>query len=165
MSGATRQCALILFAAGLLVSCGGLRSPDAPKVEGAWARPTPPGAPNGVVYLVLTSDRADSLVAATVATSVAAGVELHATRAETGAGGHSHGDIASGAVTMSMVERFDLLPGRPLVFEPGGNHLMLVDLAEPLRSGERFRVTLRLGSGRTIDADVVVTANRPRSGP
>ena len=50
-----------------------------------------------------------------------------------------------GEATMSMtpVERIDLASGEVVTLEPGGLHLMLFDLVEPLEVGETFELTLR----------------------
>ncbi|MGP9536588.1 copper chaperone PCu(A)C [Brachybacterium sp. AOP43-C2-M15] len=75
------------------------------------------------------------LVAAT--TPVSPAVELHETASD-GSGG------------MSMREKeggFALPAGEELVLEPGGNHLMLMDLAEPLLPGDEVELTLEFEDG------------------
>jgi copper(I)-binding protein len=128
----------------------------------AWARPTPAGSTAGVVYLSVSTDREDAIVAAHVPTSVAEAVELHETTGGGGGGPHQHGAVGGAdTVSMAQVERFDLEPGEPLVFSPGGNHVMLVGLAEPLERGDAFELTLDLESGRSIAVEVPVQANPP----
>ena len=56
----------------LVAACGSDGPPASFAAEGAWARPTPPGATNGVIYLTVSSDVADALVGAEVPTSIAA---------------------------------------------------------------------------------------------
>ena len=64
-------------------------------------------------------------------------------------------------MAMGEVEGLDVAAGDELVFEPGGNHVMLVDLADELVLGEEFVLTLTLASGRTLDVRVVVADNPP----
>ena len=148
----------------VVAGCGSDPAPSTFAVADAWSRPTPANATNGVVYLTLTTDVDDVLVSATVPTSIAGSAEVHTSMlsAEPGKphhGGGGGGDGGSGEP--SPVETFPLTPGAALVFEPGGNHVMLIDLAAPLVDGQRFPLTLSFSSGRTLVADVLVAENPP----
>jgi len=147
----------------MATACGSEAPAPSFGAEAAWARPTPTGATNGVIYLTVSSDVADELVAAEVPASIAASAELHATMGGDGGGGHSHGGDGGGGEMMSMgeVDSFPIAPGETLTFAPGGNHIMLIDVAEPLTRDTRFTVTLRFDSGRSLDVPVVVADNPP----
>lgn len=162
--------AALVLAAAALVGCGGDdEAPVAFAASGAWSRPTPAGAVTGVLYLTVTSDQRDALVGVDVPADVAGTAELHTTMSADGGGGHSHGgasgDEASSdtepAMQMEPVESFPIAAGGTLLFAPGGNHVMLLDLPDPLVDGETFTATLRFESGRTLDVDVVVADNPP----
>ena len=162
-----RAAVFVVAAGGALLACGGGGS-DAPELgaTSAWARPTPAGADEGVVYLTVTSDRADAVEAASVPSAIAGGAELHETMVGGADGAHHHGGGGGGGdemATMAPAEELAVDPATPLVFEPGGNHVMLVDLVAPLEAGERFVLTLELASGRSIDVPVVVQVNPPGS--
>jgi copper(I)-binding protein len=150
----------LLLASVATVGCGGTASEFA--VTGAWARPTPATATDGVVYLELTSDTDDTLVGVDVPTTVARGAELHTSDAG-GGGGHLHGGGGGEMVTMTPVEDVAVAAGDTIEFRPGGNHIMLVDLAEPLVLGDTFTATLRFSSGRSLAAEVTVSDNPPSS--
>ena len=116
-----------------------------------------------MVYLTVTSDRDDAVVGARVPATVAAEAQLHQTMGA-GGGAHHHGGGGGGGddmASMAPVRSLPVAPGTPLVFEPGGNHIMLIDLAEPLTAGQRFTLTLRLRSGRSLDVPVQVQVNPP----
>jgi hypothetical protein len=115
-------------------------------VSDAWARSSPPGVTDGVVYLTIESAEDDQLAGALVPTDVAAAVELHETVA---------GDDGA-SVTMQQVAAVDLPAGEAVAFEPGGLHVMLVDLAGPLESGSSFELTLVFASSepKTVTVDV-----------
>jgi copper(I)-binding protein len=130
------------------------------SADGAWARPTPVGADNGVVYLTVTSDIADEIVSAHVPATIALRAELHTTMTDGQAGGH-HGSSSGGTMTMEEVDSLPLAAGQSIDFAPGANHIMLVDVAQPLELGTTFTLTLTLASGRTLDTDVIVTNNPP----
>ena len=63
---------------------------------------------------------------------------------------------------MGEVEELAVVPGEPLVFEPGESHVMLVDLARPLRAGEQLDLILEFASGRTLSVAVPVQVNPPK---
>lgn len=99
------------------------------EVADPWARPTIPSRP-GVAYLEIrnTGDAADRLIGAR-AEGVGA-VELHRTE---------HKD---GMMTMAPVEALEVPAGGAVLFAPGGYHLMLFDIARPLREGDTLGLTL-----------------------
>jgi copper(I)-binding protein len=59
------------------------------------------------------------------------------------------GDMDMGSMTMQEVESIDLPAGETVALEPGGFHIMLLDLVEPLEVGDTFEVTLTFASGAT----------------
>ena len=103
-------------------------------VKGAWARSTP-GNPNensaGYAQVTNNSAQADRLIAASASSSVAATVELHRTVRV--------GD----QMKMEPVTGYDIAPGATLTLEPGGNHIMLLNLPAAMKAGTKIPVTLR----------------------
>lgn len=153
-----------------LAACG---SAEAVSADGAWARTSPMMATAGAVYMNLTSEETDRLVGASVDTSIAATTEVHET-VETGAhmGDDGEGDDMGGkgdmsemegmgAMTMQEVESIELPAGQTINLEPGGFHIMLLDLAEPLEVGDTFDVTLDFEDAD----DLVVTVEVRDSAP
>jgi copper(I)-binding protein len=133
-----------------MTACGGssgaARGVD---VEAAWARTTPPGVSVGVVYLTATSGADDALTGADVDPGIAAKAELHT-------------ETTSGSMTsMQAVASLPVAKGSPLVLDPLGNHLMLVDLAKPLTKGERFEVRLHFARAGTETVSVEVRDDAP----
>lgn len=101
--------------------------PDAARliaVDFAWARESIPGRDMTAAYLILTNagDTPDRLIAAR--SSAAGLVEIHETVQ------------AGGVMSMRPVRAVDLDPGVPVAFEPGGLHLMVMDLPAPLKAGD-----------------------------
>lgn len=152
---------MAVVVAGLVAACGSDASTATFAVEAAWSRPTPSMATNGVIYMTVTTDVDDVLVAAEVPSSVALRAELHESMSSgaAGSGHHGGGDAESGEA--AHVEEFAVTVGTPLVFEPGGNHVMLIDLVQPLAIGDRFSLTLRFESSRMLTTDVTVADNPP----
>jgi copper(I)-binding protein len=98
-------------------------------VADALCRPTPKGRRMTGCYLILTATGDDRLVS--VSSPRASRVEIHESRIENG--------------MMMMRELPDGLPlpaGRPVALTPGGDHLMLLGVAEPMAAGETVALTL-----------------------
>jgi hypothetical protein len=105
------------------------------KVENAWARATAPGQKNGSVYVDLTSTSNAALVAA--GSPVAGRAELHSMSTE------------GGVMRMRALPRVELPAGRTVKLAPGGTHVMLVDLKQPLKPGDKVPLTLSVQSSGT----------------
>jgi copper(I)-binding protein len=58
---------------------------------------------------------------------------------------------ADGAMIMQpKADGFVVEPSAPRVLAPGGDHIMIMDLASPIRPGDQVEVTLTLSDGSTI---------------
>jgi copper(I)-binding protein len=147
--GAVLALALIV---ALLVACGGGDgSARRVSVSDAWALATVTGQPNGAVYFTVLSTGADTLEQIDVPTSVADHAEIHATA--TGADGQMRMQELASGVTLE--------PGTAVTFTPGGMHVMLVDLVEPLAAGQSFDVTLEFTQADPITLPVAVLESAP----
>jgi len=150
-----KRLALALVVLG--AACGGSDDSSGQRDGGpitvgeVWARATVDAAATGAVYVELTADADDALVGAAVAADIAEGVTLHETVTD-----HSGHDDDSAMVMMNSVDRLDLPPGELVTLEPGGAHLMLVELAQPLRVGARFALTLKFDVAPDISVQVTV---------
>ena len=135
----------LLAAALALVSFTGAMA-QAPTVgaDHVWARATPAGAKTAVLYMTLVNKgtAADRLVA--VSTPAAGEASLHETT------------VADGMTRMRPVAALDVKPGTPTVLKPGGYHVMLTELKEPLVAGQKFSVTLTFANAGKVDVTAVV---------
>jgi len=140
--------ALLLVVAA---ACGGDDGGgDDLAVRDAWARATPAVVSVGAVYLRVVSPVDDELVGASVDPAIAASVQLHATDVDD-----------AGTATMSEQMSVPVPAGGELVLEPLGTHLMLVDLVDPLTTGERFAITLAFATGGEVTTEVEVRDTAP----
>lgn len=149
----TRRQFLIATVA-LTALAGTARAQTAVTVEQPWARPTLGQTRISAAYMVLhAGTAADRLVGAT--SPRAARVELHTHMME------------NGVMQMRPVQAIEVSPGSPTVLQPGGLHIMIMDLQGPLRPGERLPLTLIFASGARIDVAVPVRDARgnPAPGP
>ncbi len=143
---------LLLIAIGiLLVVSGCQRRPSGPqlRVEDAWARPAEMGTMAGksmtAVYFTVVNEgnEADRLVR--VESDIAATAEIHQTTFE------------DNIARMKPVREGVRIPAAgQATFSPGGYHVMLVGLRQPLRSGDRFTLTLYFEKSPPITVEVDV---------
>ena len=132
-------------AAALTLAAAAFAAEDAIRVEQAWARATPGGAKTGAAYFTLESREADRLVG--VETPIAGRAELH-----------TH-EMDSGIMKMRPVEGIAIEPGKKAVLKPGGDHVMLMELKQPLKEGQSFPLTLRFA--KAGKREVTVTVEKP----
>lgn len=144
---------------------------DGLTIASPWARTSPEDTTYGAVYLELTSADGDALTGASVPAAVAGTVQIHETVVADGSsdttmgmGGDRATDttMASGMgqMTMQEVDSLELPAGETVALEPGGYHIMLMDLAAPLETGATIEVTLTFeGAGEVVvEAEVRDTA-------
>jgi copper(I)-binding protein len=135
-----------LIAVGCAVAAGEARAQPV-TVKDAWVRAPAPGQKVAGAYMELVSRT--SLALTGVASAAAAKAELHSTSME------------GGVMRMRPVARIELPAGKAVKLAPGGLHIMLVDLRQPLKPGEKVPLTLtveRAGAESrsifTIEAEV-----------
>jgi copper(I)-binding protein len=128
---------LVALAAAACSSGGGI------TVSEAWARPSMGMDRAGAAYMVIKNDgdTADTLLGAT--SPAAATVEIHET---------TMGD--DGTMSMSPVGSLSIPAGGTVSLEPGGYHVMLIDLTGDLVVGDSIEITLDFENA----ADVTVSA-------
>lgn len=143
MSGIWARAAL---AAGGAVLAAAAQAQPASVVD-AWVRAPAPGQKVAGLYMEIVSRTNAALVA--VASPVAARAELHSMAME------------GGIMKMRPLERIELPAGTAVKLAPGGLHVMLIELKQPLQRGEKVPVTLtvlQLDSGSrtafTVRAEV-----------
>jgi periplasmic copper chaperone A len=119
---------LLACAASLLFANAALAQPGQLEVSNAWARATPPKAETGVAYLSIQSPTADRLVSAS--SPVAKKAELHTM------------SMQGMVMKMRPLVGLDIPAGQPVALKPGGEHIMLLGLNQPLREGQSFPLTL-----------------------
>jgi len=115
------------------------------RIEDAWSRATPAGSRVGVGYLRIVNDgeHADRLIGAS--SSAAGRVMVHRTVE------------ADGTTRMEHQSDGVAIPaGARVTLEPGGYHLMLMQLEQPLGKGDRVPVTLTFEHAGPIEVELAV---------
>lgn len=162
-----RLVAIALLVVTLLAGCGSDGGSEL-SIGDVWARSTADGQTAGAAYMTITGgEDGDRLVAASAPSETAGTTELHETvAAEDGDDAMSaEGDMGEGsedemgtggAVTMREIDGLDVPAGDKVALSPGGYHVMLLDLADPLEAGETFELTLTFEQAgeRTVEVEV-----------
>lgn len=114
------------------------------EVKKPWSRPLPAVSVNGAAYMTLMNSgkATDKLIS--ISTRAAREAELHKHISE------------GGMVKMRPVGAIAVTPGEPLVMRPGGLHIMLIGLTEPLVEGQSFPLTLTFERAGSIAVEVMI---------
>ena len=127
---------VLAFSLALVSACGG----EGMTVSDAWTRPSPPGADEAAIYMVVKNDSGgrDRLLAASSPSCVV--VTPHLT------------GIGDGVARMreSGLDELDLDPGSTLVMEPNAMHLMCLGLRGALKDGEVLELDLEFREAGSI---------------
>lgn len=113
------------------------------EIERPWARPS--AAKNGAAYMSIVAKGKSDDRLTSAASPVAEKVELHTRVME--------GDI----MRMRPVDAIDVKPGQPAELKPGGLHVMLIGLKQPLQDGKSFPLTLTFQKAGTVTVEVSVS--------
>lgn len=139
-------------------ACGG---DDGVSIDKPWARASAGMANAGAAYMQLTSADGDRLIGASVDASIAGTVEVHETVAADMGSDSSDDGEGMGAMMMQEVGEIALPAGEMVSLEPGGYHVMLLNLAEPFEVGETFELTLQFESAGDRVVEVEVREDAP----
>ena len=144
-----RGCVAALLVLWFMVQAPALPADDRAGnlvVTKPWSPPTPPVATVGAVYFSMTNAgrKTDRLIA--ISSPIARQVQMHESR------------TVQGIVQMRPVTSVECLPGATVKSEPGGLHVMLLDLTQPLVAGMKFPLVLRFRDAGALTIQVLVDA-------
>lgn len=136
--------ALALTTTLVLSACGASSTGPKIGVEEAWARPVPAAGGNGAVFfrLINAGNEADQLVGGE--SPVAGAVEVHKTTME------------EGVMQMEHIPSLEVPAKGEVLLEPGGYHVMLIDVSKSLKPGDTLPITLRFQKSGEMQMDVEV---------
>lgn len=109
------------------------------EVERPWSRPTPPGTPMGVGYLVIRNHGDRDVRFISASTSRARHVSIHETL------------MKEGVMRMQPLRDGLAIPaGKAVELKPHSYHLMLEKLKEPLKAGEEIPLVLEFEGAEAV---------------
>ena len=120
-------------------------------VTQAWVRPTVPGQAVAAAYMDITAgEEAARLIA--VRSAISPRVQIHSMQMD--------GDI----MRMRQVPGLDLPKNTVVSLKPGGYHLMLTKLKQPIKAGDKILLTLIVetrGKRETVSVEAIARINAP----
>jgi len=141
-----RSVAFALFLSLPIAACS---QPSPIEVKDVWARETVADAANAAVYMTITSPTPDRLIAAS--TPVAKKTDLMTM------------ESGGGAMGMKYLKAIDIPAGQPVSLNPGGLHVWLAGLNQPLKAGQSFPLTLKFE--KAGEREVAVSVIEPAAAP
>ena len=177
---------LLLTAAVALSACGS--GDDDVTVADAWARASAPSQTTGAIYFDLTVADDDTLVGASVPSSVATRAEIHEVvmvddsmddmseemsgddigddemddmEMSEGSDDMSSTDMSGQMRMQEVPDGLALTGGETVSFEPGSYHVMLPELVEPLEIGDEFELTLDFAEADDVTITIQVAETAP----
>lgn len=120
--------------AAALVACAAMPAWAANiSVSDAWARVTVPGQKVSGAYMQIQSDTDARLIGLT--STAVPRMEVHEMKMD------------GGIMRMRELKAIDLPKGKTVSLEPGGLHIMLMNLPQPIAAGDVIPLTLTVESG------------------
>ena len=149
-SAVTLTLSALALASGVAVA----QPANAPiDVKDAWVRSTVPGQMGTGAFMKITAKAGTQLVG--VSSPVAGVGEVHEMKMDK--------DI----MTMRAIPVLDLPAGKTVEFKPGGYHVMLMDLKQPLMKDSKVPLTLifkdATGVTRKLELSLPVSATAPKN--
>ncbi|MBL8078187.1 MAG: copper chaperone PCu(A)C [Anaerolineales bacterium] len=135
---------ILTFALAVFVisACGGSLSELV--IQGAWARPASAGE-NGAAYFVIENWTMTDDILLSVSSEIASATEVHMSMAD-----------ANGVMSMLMQESIPVPAKATVKFEPGGLHVMFVNLNRNLIVGDTFTLILLFEKAGEVSLQVKV---------
>jgi periplasmic copper chaperone A len=109
------------------------------QVHQPFVRLLPPTQPNTAAFMVLENTSARNLALLRADSEASRVVELH-----------DH-QMVDGMMQMREVQRIDLPAGARTELKPGGLHVMLIGLREPLQEEQQVPITLIFDDGSRLE--------------
>ncbi len=118
------------------------------SVTNAWVRATPPGQLMTAAYATLQNTSNQTLVITGVTSDVTEYTSVHETL------------IDRDRATMRPVQQLTLNAGEHTDLAPGGTHIMLMKLSEPLTDGQSIDICFTLENNNPVCNEFSVTKHR-----
>jgi copper(I)-binding protein len=113
-------------------------------VDDPYVRAVPPGQPNSAAFMTIMNNGETPVSVVSASSPAAKVVELHT---------HVHED---GMMKMRRIDKIDVPAGGSTALEPGGLHVMLIDLTQDLKPEDKVAITLEFSDGSTQELEAPV---------
>ena len=141
----------LLFMLLMLLTLQGAHAADL-VVKNAWVRLSPPVAQSTAAYVVLHNTGAENVKIIAVSCDIAASTSLHSM--------HMNGK----RMVMSQIPELEIPANGEAQLTPGGSHVMLMGLKQPLKEGQMVGIVFHLSNGETLSVSAPVRDMRASHG-
>lgn len=114
--------------------------PGGIAVEHAWARASPKGAVTGGAYVTIVNNGSGDDRLLGVSSPAAERIQFHSETND------------NGIAKMVQLQTIDVPAGGSFTFKPGGTHMMMTGLKQPLREGETVQLFLKFEKAGVVEA-------------
>ncbi len=114
-------------------------------VTDAWVREVPPASSVTAAYLKIENKGDDGDKLTGVSTDVSGIAEIHVTTVDD-----------KGVAKMEMQKEIDIPEGEVVELKPGGTHIMLIDLKEPVAGKDKIEIDLTFEKAGEIKVEAKV---------
>lgn len=105
----------------------------------------PPGVPNTAAYMQLVNTASEDVRLIGASSGMVERVEIH-----------DH-QMRDGMMKMVQQQEVTIAANNSLVFRPGGLHLMMFGIKQPLEKGQQVAITLHFADDSAVEVNAVVT--------
>ena len=146
---------LSIALAAVVAGCGGSGTAGASPANGgiltlggAWARETAAGGTSAAYLTITNGTFTDDVLVGVSAPTVTNDASLHETTSD-----------ANGMTGMQHADELKIPAGGTVTLEPGGYHIMLMDLTTDLRAGDKVDLMLTFEQAGPVPVTADVRAN------
>ncbi|MFT6928408.1 MAG: copper(I)-binding protein [Psychromonas sp.] len=133
----------LLVAVGLLLlSAQSFANPL--TVEDLYVRATPPNSKNSAAFMVIKNTAKKDIKLIAAGSDIASRVELH-----------NH-VMDNGLMKMRQVKEIIIKAESSVALQPGGYHVMFLNLKQPLKEGQSVTLSLSFDNGQQLTVDAPV---------
>ena len=117
------------------------------QISQPWARATPKGASSGAAYMTVSNSGAAAQRLSCVSSDAAAECQIHEMTMD------------GGVMKMRPLQGgLEVKPGESVTLKPGGFHVMLVGLKQPLQPGQSLDATFKVEGGDAVKVQFPIAA-------
>jgi periplasmic copper chaperone A len=114
-------------------------------VEDAWVGEVPPSSPVAAAYMTIRNDGTSDDKLLSVTTNISGHTMIHETVID-----------ENGVARMDMVDALVIPAGKSVTLKPGGTHVMLMDLKEPVTGKEKIELDLKFENAGEMKVEAPV---------
>ncbi len=114
-------------------------------VSNAWVQAMPPAQKVSAAYMIIANNSQKEVILASASSDIAGATEIHQMSEK------------NGMMNMAMVSNIHIPARGKVILQPGGYHMMLINLKKPVNKGDIVPITLHFQDGGSIivNADVL----------